>query len=69
MCEDPLTWWKTHEGQFSNVGFLAKQVFGILGLKLKLKKYSILLIFDSFKALLLTNPKFGLDYHYHQQLA
>ncbi len=29
MCVDPLVYWKTHEGQFSNVGFLAKQVFGI----------------------------------------
>ncbi len=24
MCANPLIWWKTHEGQFSNVGFLTK---------------------------------------------
>jgi hypothetical protein len=23
MCANPLVWWKTHEGQFQNVGFLA----------------------------------------------
>jgi hypothetical protein len=27
MCVDPLIGWKTHESQFSNVGFLGKQVF------------------------------------------
>jgi hypothetical protein len=30
-CADPLAWWWMHEGQFPNVGFLAKQNFGILG--------------------------------------
>jgi hypothetical protein len=29
MCVDPFSWWKTHEGQFSSVGILAKQVIGI----------------------------------------
>ncbi len=29
MCVDPFTWWKIHEGQFPNVGILAKQVLGI----------------------------------------
>jgi len=24
MCANPLVWWKTQEGQFPNVGFLAK---------------------------------------------
>jgi len=24
MCANPLVWWKTHEGKFPNVGFLAK---------------------------------------------
>jgi hypothetical protein len=24
MCANLLVWWKTHEGQFPNVGFLAK---------------------------------------------
>ncbi len=23
MCANPLVWWKTYEGQFSNVSFLA----------------------------------------------
>jgi hypothetical protein len=31
MCVDPFDWWKTHEGQFLNVGILAKQVLGIPG--------------------------------------
>jgi len=31
-------WWKTHEGQFSNVGFLAKQVFGIVGSQIEIEK-------------------------------
>jgi hypothetical protein len=31
MCANPLAWWKTHESQFPNVGFFAKQIFGILG--------------------------------------
>jgi hypothetical protein len=25
-----LAWWRMHEGQFPNVGFLAKQIIGIL---------------------------------------
>ncbi len=28
-CGNPLTWWCMHEGQFSNVGFLAKQILRI----------------------------------------
>jgi hypothetical protein len=27
---NPLTWWYNQERQFRNVGFLAKQIFGIL---------------------------------------
>jgi len=27
--KSPLAWWKTHESQFPNVGFLAKQILGI----------------------------------------
>jgi hypothetical protein len=30
-CDDPLAWWCIHEMQFPNVGFLAKQLFEILG--------------------------------------
>jgi len=25
-CADPLAWWQMYEGQFPNVGFLAKQI-------------------------------------------
>ncbi len=28
--KSPLAWWKTHESQFPNVGFLARQILGIL---------------------------------------
>jgi hypothetical protein len=38
MCVDPLVYWKTHEGQFSNVGFLAEQVFMILGFQIEIEK-------------------------------
>ncbi len=27
--KDPLVWWHNHEGQFSNVAFLAKQILNI----------------------------------------
>jgi hypothetical protein len=30
-CAYPLAWWWMHEGQFPNVGFLAKQTLGVLG--------------------------------------
>jgi hypothetical protein len=29
-CKDPLAWWKTHELQFSYVGFVAQQILGIV---------------------------------------
>jgi hypothetical protein len=35
---DSFAWWKTHEGQFPNVSFLAKQVFGILKSQIETKK-------------------------------
>jgi hypothetical protein len=38
MCANPLIWWKTHEGQFLNVGFLGKQVLGILGSQIEIEK-------------------------------
>jgi len=38
MCANPLIWWKTHEGQFPNVGFLGKQVLGILGFQIEIEK-------------------------------
>jgi hypothetical protein len=31
MCTNPLAWWRTHNGQFSNVAILAKQMLGIPG--------------------------------------
>jgi hypothetical protein len=37
MCANPLVWWKTHEGQFPNVDFFAKQVFKFSSFKLRLK--------------------------------
>ncbi len=30
-CANPLAWRLTHEGQFPNVGFLVKQILGIMG--------------------------------------
>jgi len=38
MYVDPIIWWKTHEGQFSNVGFLAKWVFGIVRFQIEIEK-------------------------------
>jgi hypothetical protein len=38
MCVDPLVWWQTHEAQFPNVNFLAKQIFGILGSQIEIKR-------------------------------
>jgi uncharacterized Tic20 family protein len=38
MCANPLIWWKTHEGQFPNVGFLGKQVLGILGFQIETER-------------------------------
>jgi hypothetical protein len=36
-CVDPLTWWRMHEGQFPNVGFLAKQILGMLSSQIETK--------------------------------
>jgi len=38
MCVNPLAWWKIHEGQFSKVRFLAKQIFRILGFHIETEK-------------------------------
>jgi hypothetical protein len=35
---DPLTLWQTHEGQFPNIAFLAKQILGILGFHIETKR-------------------------------
>jgi hypothetical protein len=29
-CVNPIVWWHNHETQFLNIGFLAKQILGIL---------------------------------------
>jgi hypothetical protein len=31
-CKDPLTWWRAQEGHFSYVGFVIRQILGIVGL-------------------------------------
>jgi hypothetical protein len=30
-CKDPLAWWRTQEGHFSYVRFVARQILGIVG--------------------------------------
>jgi hypothetical protein len=37
-CVDPLTWWRIHESQFPNMGFLAKQILGILGSQIEIER-------------------------------
>jgi hypothetical protein len=61
ICVDPLVWWKTHEGQFPNVDFFAKQVIRFPCSKLRLKNVQANYCFDSFEVLLLTSLNFGLD--------
>jgi hypothetical protein len=51
-----------------NVGFLAKQVLGILRFQIEIEKMFSLVGFNSFDVMSPTSPKLGLDYHYHQQL-
>jgi hypothetical protein len=43
-CVDPLSWWWCHENQFPNVGFLAKQILGILGLQIEIEHVFSLLV-------------------------
>jgi hypothetical protein len=45
MCASPLAWWKTHEGQFPNVGFFTKQVFGIPRFLIEIERMFNLLVF------------------------
>jgi len=33
-----LAWWKTHEVQFSHVGFVAQQILGIVGSQIEAKR-------------------------------
>jgi hypothetical protein len=44
--QSPLVWWKTHESQFPNVGFLARQIFGILGSQIE-RMFSIVRVSTS----------------------
>ncbi len=37
-CADPLAWWQMYECQFPNVGFLAKQNFGILSSQIEIEQ-------------------------------
>jgi hypothetical protein len=39
MCVDPLAWWQTYKSLFSNVTFLGKQNFGILGYQIKTENF------------------------------
>jgi hypothetical protein len=34
---DIFSWWQFHEKQFPNVGFLAKQILGIIGSQIKIE--------------------------------
>jgi hypothetical protein len=43
-CADLLFWWWCHENQFPNVGFLAKQILGILGFQIEIKHVFSLLV-------------------------
>jgi hypothetical protein len=38
MCVDPLIWWWTHEAQFPNVNFIAKQFFCIFGFQIEIER-------------------------------
>jgi hypothetical protein len=38
MCANPFAWLKTHEGQFLNIGFFVKQVFGILRFQIEIER-------------------------------
>jgi hypothetical protein len=35
---DPLAWWCIHEGQILTMGFLTKQVLGILGSQIEIER-------------------------------
>jgi len=55
--KSPLAWWKTHESQFPNVGFLAKQILGILRSQIEIER-----IFNSVDVLTsLHHCQLGLD--------
>ena len=37
-AEKPLEWWKLHEGQFPTVGYLARQILGIVGSQIEIER-------------------------------
>jgi uncharacterized Tic20 family protein len=37
-CLDPLAWWRTHESELPNVGFLPKQILEILRFQIETKQ-------------------------------
>ncbi len=51
MYVNPIIWWKTHKGQFSNVGFLAKRVFGIVRSQIEIEKmFSLIGVLTTLKS-------------------
>ncbi len=68
MCANPFAWLKTHESQFFNVGFFVQQIFGILRFQIEIEKVLNLLGVSTTLRCCRLRPKFGPDYHYHQQL-
>ncbi len=37
-CKDPLAWWRAHEVHYSYVGFVAHQIFGIVGSQIEVER-------------------------------
>jgi len=37
-CKDPLAWWRAHEVHYSYVGFVGRQIFGIVGFQIQVEK-------------------------------
>jgi hypothetical protein len=37
-CKDPLAWWRAQEGHFSYVGFLVRQILGIVGSQIEVER-------------------------------
>ncbi|KAJ7538060.1 hypothetical protein O6H91_11G033100 [Diphasiastrum complanatum] len=49
-CSSPLQWWKDHEVQFPNVGFLARQILGIVGSQIECERvFSIASVLTSLR--------------------
>jgi hypothetical protein len=67
MCADPLAWWKSHEGQFLKVGFLAKQDFRILEFHIETKRVLNLVgVLITLRCCCLQVQNLHSDYHNHQ---